>query len=144
MVRGALAATGLRADQLWLGVPVTALARGHGDVEDNVRTLAELGTEIVLIGAQADHGYLTYLEDLPVSAVEIAPDIVARIARRSGNDSLVARAVREVISLVRSADVTVIVPGVDTAEQAQWWRSAGADVAWGTHFGPPMPPSSSP
>ena len=144
VVRGALAATGLRADQLWLGVPVTALARGHGDVEDNVRTLAELGTEIVLIGAQADHGYLTYLEDLPVSAVEIAPDIVARIARQSGNDSLVARAVREVISLVHSADVTVIVPGVDTAEQAQWWRSAGADVAWGTHFGPPMPDSSSP
>jgi diguanylate cyclase (GGDEF)-like protein/PAS domain S-box-containing protein len=144
VVRGALAATGLRADQLWLGVPVTALARGHGDVEDNVRTLAELGTEIVLIGAQADHGYVTYLEDLPVSAVEIAPDIVARIARRSGNDSLVARAVREVISLVHSADVTVIVPGVDTAEQAQWWRSAGADVAWGTHFGPPMLPSSSP
>ncbi|MGH3598701.1 MAG: EAL domain-containing protein, partial [Pseudonocardiaceae bacterium] len=137
VVRGALAATGLRAEQLWLGVPLIALARDHGDVLDNVRTLAEVGTEIVLIGVPADHGYLTYLEDLPVRAVEIAPDIVARIARRSGNDSLVARAVRELISLVRSADVTVIVPEVDTPEQVQWWRSAGADVAWGTHFGPP-------
>lgn len=144
VVRGALAASGLRAGQLWIGVPLTALARGHGDVVDNVRTLAELGTGITLIGASADHGYLAHLEDLPVSAVEIAPDIVARIARRPGSDSLVARAVREVISLVHSADVTVIVPGVDTPEQAQWWRSAGADAAWGTHFGPPMPASSSP
>lgn len=143
VVHGALAATGLRAEQLWLGVPLTALTRGHGDVVDNVRTLAELGIKIVLIGAQADHGYLAYLEDLPVSAVEIAPDIVTRIARRSGNDSLVSRAVREVISVVHSADVTVIVPGIDTAEQAQWWRSAGADAAWGTHFGPPVPDSSS-
>lgn len=142
VVRGALAATGLRAEQLWLGVPLTALAHDH-DVVNNVGTLAELGTAIVLIGVPADHGYLAYLEDLPVSAVEIAPAIVARIARRPGNDSLIARAVREIISLVHSADVTVIVPGVDTSEQAQWWRSAGADVAWGTHFGPPAPNSSS-
>lgn len=90
----------------------------------------------MLIGAQADHGYLAYLEDLPVGAVEIAPDIVVRIAARPGNDSVVARAVREVTSLVHSTDVTVIVPGVDTPEQAQWWRSAGADTAWGAHFGP--------
>jgi diguanylate cyclase (GGDEF)-like protein/PAS domain S-box-containing protein len=143
VVQGALVATGLRAEQLWLGVPLTALTRGHGDVVDNVRTLAELGIRIVLIGAQADHGYLAYLEDLPVGAVEIAPDIVARIAGRPGNDSLVARAIRQVISLVRSAGVTVIVPRVDTPEQAQWWRDAGADAALGTHFGPPAPPFDS-
>ncbi|MGH3767839.1 MAG: EAL domain-containing protein [Pseudonocardiaceae bacterium] len=143
VVRGALAATGLHPGQLWLGVPLTALARGHGDVVDNVGTLAELGVQIVLIGAPADLGYLTYLEDLRVSAVEIAPDIVARIAARPGHDSLVARAAREIISLVHSADVTVIVPGVDTAEQAQWWHSAGADTGWGAHFGPPVPNPSS-
>jgi EAL domain-containing protein (putative c-di-GMP-specific phosphodiesterase class I) len=139
VVQGALAATGLRADQLWLGVPLTALARGHGDVVDNVRTLAELDTKIVLIGVPADLGYLAYLEDLRVGAVEIAPDIVARIAARPGDDSLVARAVREIISLVHSADVTVIVPNVDTPEQAQWWRSARADAAWGAHLGVPAP-----
>jgi diguanylate cyclase (GGDEF)-like protein/PAS domain S-box-containing protein len=139
VVQGALAATGLRAQQLWLGVPLTALARGHGDVVDNVRTLAELDTKIVLIGAPAGLGYLAYLEDLRVGAVEIAPDIVARIAARPGDDSLVARAVRELISLVHSADVTVIVPGVDTPEQAQWWRNAGADTAWGVHFGVSTP-----
>ncbi|MFL6148485.1 MAG: EAL domain-containing protein [Pseudonocardiaceae bacterium] len=79
----------------------------------------------------AGHGFS--LEDLPVGAVEIAPDIVVRIAGGSGNNSLVARAIREIISLVRSADVTVIVPGVDTPEQAQWWRKAGADAGLGTH-----------
>jgi diguanylate cyclase (GGDEF)-like protein/PAS domain S-box-containing protein len=139
VVQGALAATGLRAEQLWLGVPLTALARGHGDVVDNVRTLAELDIKIVLIGAPADLGYLAYLEDLRVCAVEISPDVVARIVGPPDGDSLVARGVREVISLVHSADVTVIVPGVDTPKQAQWWRNAGADTAWGAHFGPPAP-----
>jgi EAL domain-containing protein (putative c-di-GMP-specific phosphodiesterase class I) len=74
-----------------------------------------------------------------VGAVEIAPDTVARIARRPGDDSVVARAVRDAIPLVHSVGATVIVSGVDTPEQAQWWRSAGADTAWGAHFGPPVP-----
>jgi EAL domain-containing protein (putative c-di-GMP-specific phosphodiesterase class I) len=139
VVRGALLATGLRAEQLRVGVPLAAVARGRGDVLDNVDTLAGLGAEVVLLGAAAGSGYMAYLEDLPVGAVEIAPEIVARIARRPGDDSVVARAVRDAIPLVHSTGATVIVPGVDTPEQAQWWRSAGADTAWGAHFGPPVP-----
>ena len=56
-------------------------------------------------------------------------------ALRPGNDSLVTRAIPQIISLVHSADVTVIVPEVNTFEQAGWWRNAGADAAWGAHFG---------
>jgi EAL domain-containing protein (putative c-di-GMP-specific phosphodiesterase class I) len=52
---------------------------------------------------------------------------------------LVAKAVRQIIAVVHSADVTVVVPAVCTDEQVQWWRSAGADVAWGTHIGLPVP-----
>jgi EAL domain-containing protein (putative c-di-GMP-specific phosphodiesterase class I) len=139
VVRGALTASGLGAEQLWLGVPLMALARGHGDVADNVRTLAELGIRIVLVDVPADHGFLAYLEDLPVGAVEIAPDIVARVAQRPSTDSLVVRAVQQIIAVMHSADVTVVVPAVCTDEQVQWWRSAGADVAWGTHIGLPVP-----
>ncbi len=137
-MRGALSAAGVRADQLRVGMPVAALEGGRGDVVDNVGTLAGLGAEVVLLGAAAGSGYLAYLEDFPVGAVEIAPDIVARIARRP-DDSVVARLVRDTIPLVHSTGATVIVPGVDTPEQAQWWRDAGADTAWGAHFGPPEP-----
>lgn len=144
VVNDALSATGLRADQLRVGVPVEGLARGRGDVVDNVGTLADLGVEVVLLGAAAGPGYLAYLEDLPVGAVQVAADIVARIARRPGDDSVVARAVRDAIPLVRSAGATVIVPGVDTVEQAQWWRDGGADTAWGAHFGPPVRPHQLP
>ncbi|MGH3774754.1 MAG: putative bifunctional diguanylate cyclase/phosphodiesterase [Pseudonocardiaceae bacterium] len=139
VVRGALSASGLRAEQLRVGVPLVALARGRGDVVDNVGVLADLGVEVVLLGAASGPGYLAYLEDLPVGAVEIATEMVSRIAGRPGDDSLVARAVRDAIPLMHSAGATVIVPEVDTPEQAQWWRNAGADTAWGAHFGPPVP-----
>jgi diguanylate cyclase (GGDEF)-like protein/PAS domain S-box-containing protein len=138
VVNSALAATGVPAGQLRVGVPLATLARGRGDVLDNVRVLAELGVEVVLLGAGAGSEYLTYLEDLPVGAVEIAAEIVSRIAQRPGNDSVVAPAVRQAIPLVHGAGATVIVPGVDTPQQAQWWRDAEADEAWGAHFGPPV------
>ncbi|MGH3945701.1 MAG: putative bifunctional diguanylate cyclase/phosphodiesterase [Pseudonocardiaceae bacterium] len=144
VVRGALSASGLRAEQLRVGVPLVALARGRGDVVDNVGVLADLGVEVVLLGATSGPGYLAYLEDLPVGAVEIATEMVSRIARRPGDDSVVARAVRDAIPLMHSTGATVIVPGVDTPEQAKWWRNAGADTAWGAHFGPPVPEAELP
>jgi EAL domain-containing protein (putative c-di-GMP-specific phosphodiesterase class I) len=138
VLTGALSMTGLPAEQLRVGVPLATLARGHGDIVDNVGTLAALGVEVVLLGAAGGLGYLAYLEDLPVGAVEIAPEIVSRIAARPGHDSVVAQALRQAIPLVHSTGATVIVPGVDTAEQAQWWRDAGADAARGAYFGPPV------
>lgn len=140
VVNNALSSTALPAGELRVGVPLDALARGHGDVLDNVRVLAELGAEVVLLGAAASLEYLVYLEDLPLGAVEIDAGIASRIAERPGNDSVVARALRAAIPLVHSAGATVIVPGVDTAEQAQWWRDAGADAARGAYFGPPVWP----
>lgn len=140
VINDALSTTGLQAEQLQVGMPMVALDRERGDVVDNVGSLTGLGVEVALLGAAASLGYLAaYLEDLTVGAVEIAPDIVARIARKPGDDSVVAHAVRDVIPLVHSAGATVIVPGVDTPEQAHWWHDAGADTARGTHVGPPIP-----
>lgn len=140
VVQDALSVAALAAGELRIGVPMASLARGHGDVVDNVGVLAELGAEVVLVGAGAGLGYMAFLEDLPVGAVEITPEVVARIAQRPRPESVVAQALRQAIPLVRSTGATVIVPGVDTSEQAQWWRDAGADLARGAHFGPPVWP----
>jgi diguanylate cyclase (GGDEF)-like protein/PAS domain S-box-containing protein len=138
VLNNALSVSGLPASYLRVGVPLTTLTGGRGNVVGNVSTLAELGVEVVLLGAAAGLGSMAFLEDLPVRAVEIAPEIVARIAQRPGNDSLVARELRQAIPLVHSVGATVIVPGVDTPEQLRWWRDAGADTARGAHFGPPV------
>ncbi|MGH3794719.1 MAG: putative bifunctional diguanylate cyclase/phosphodiesterase [Pseudonocardiaceae bacterium] len=140
IVHEALSSTGVRAEHMLVGVPLVALSRDRGDVLDNVQVLADVGAGVVLLGAAAGPGYMAYLEDLPTSAIEIAPEIVARIAQRPGDDSIVARAVRQAIPLVHSAGATVITPGVDSAAQAHWWRDAEADAALGAHFDAPWPP----
>lgn len=136
VVHDALAGTGVRADQLQIGVPLDSLSRDRGETVDNVQVLADLRAGVVLLGAAAGPGYLAYLEDLPVAAVEIAPQTVRRLAT-AADDSVVAQAVRQSVPLVHSLGVSVTVPDVDTAEQAQWWRAAGADAARGAHFGQP-------
>ncbi len=139
VVHDALSDTGARPEHMRVGVPLMALSRKRGDVIDNVHVLSDLGAGVVLLDA-AGPGYTAYLEDLPVSAVEIAPETVSRLAQRPGDDSVVARAVRQAVRLVHSVGATVIVPGVDTPAQADWWRDAGADAARGAHLGPSIPP----
>ncbi|MGH3696883.1 MAG: EAL domain-containing protein [Pseudonocardiaceae bacterium] len=125
-------------------MPLLALIRRRGDIVDNVDVLTQLGAEIVLVGAAAGLGYMAYLEDFPLSAVELSPDIVARVAARPGDHSVVAQALRQAIPLVHSTGATVIIPGVDTPEQAQWWHSAAADSARGAYFSTPVPASELP
>jgi predicted signal transduction protein with EAL and GGDEF domain len=139
VIRGALSATGLPVERLWLGVPLVTLVRGRDDVLDNVGVLAELGIEMVMLCNAEGPECLARLEDLPLRCVEISPEAVARVAARPGDDSLVAQAFRSITPLVRGTGVTVIVPGVDTAEQAQWWHNAGANSARGTYCAAPVP-----
>ncbi|MDQ3151539.1 MAG: EAL domain-containing protein [Actinomycetota bacterium] len=131
VVRATLTDTGVPPQQLRLGVQLPALSGGRGDTEDNVRVLGDIGAGVVLLGAYAEPGCLRWLEDLPVRAVEIAPSLVRRLAGHPEPGSVVMRAAREAVPLLHHADALVIVPVVDTAAQADFWRSTGADAARG-------------
>jgi diguanylate cyclase (GGDEF)-like protein/PAS domain S-box-containing protein len=136
VVRDALEQAGLAPERLQLGIPVSALDAGPGEGADN---LAELGVAIGLLGFSgvAD---IAHLEDLPVRTVEIASDVAARVARRPGEGSAVARVVPLILEEVHCFGATVLVRGIDTQSKANWWGSAGADVGQGTFLGPPATP----
>jgi EAL domain-containing protein (putative c-di-GMP-specific phosphodiesterase class I) len=75
-----------------------------------------------------------------VQSVRIAGWLVQRLAERP--ESVTARALADLISLVHAFKATVVVPGVHTAEQAAWWQRIGGDVACGDWFGPAGPPDA--
>lgn len=132
-VLGVLDDTGLAPGRLWLGLPASALATA-GEAADNLRMLAAAGVESEIQEFSTTSGDLAHLEDLPVRAVRIARWMVRRQAEHDDQDSLVALALKEVLAIVHQAGATVVVDGIDTAEQAAWWRRAGADVAQGDFF----------
>jgi diguanylate cyclase (GGDEF)-like protein len=135
-VRCALEHAGLAAESLQLGIPVLALGGDTCEAEDNLRVLADMGVTIVLVGF-GGVGDIAHLEDLPVQTAEIAHRVVQCVAQRPGGDSAVARAVFAMLRLVHSCGVTIIARGLETQDDANWWKSAGADVGQGTFCAPP-------
>lgn len=142
VVRSTLAATGLRAADVQLGMPVETIVAGHGDTVDNVRTLAEIGVCVVFTHYGQALGNLVLLESLPVQVVELASSLVRAAGQRP--DSVVRSAVACMMPLIRRAGAAVVMAGVDDPEQAYWWGRTGADSARGAAFAQPVAPQDVP
>lgn len=117
----------------WLQVSVPA-GLAAGPAARNLERLADAGVAVAVHDFAGD---VTCLSDVPVHAVRLAP---ALVARRS--EPLVAQAVRDMVALVHRTGATVVVDGVGTEAEADWWRDAGVDLATGQLF--PAPPSVAP
>lgn len=118
----------LAPDRLRLGVPAGVLG-DRPEPAENVRVLADEGVGIALHGFTGSVTELAHLVDLPVTAVRIAESLVG--PHPAGP---VGTALTDLVATVHDTGRTVEVAGVDTPEQAAWWRTAGADHALGGRF----------
>jgi EAL domain-containing protein (putative c-di-GMP-specific phosphodiesterase class I) len=72
-----------------------------------------------------------------VHGVEFAGPLVRIPAQRP--ESVLRPALAALVPLIRRTGRTVLVAGVDSDEQAGWWRHIGADAARGEALGRPVP-----
>lgn len=119
-------------DRVRIGMPVRLLHGDRTEPAEHLRAFADEGIGLVLHGFGGAAADLTCLEDLPVAAVRVDEKLVTSQARRS--NSLLGKALRDLVGLVHEAGGSVAVDGVHTEAQAAWWRDAGADTAIGDHF----------
>ncbi|MFD4670768.1 putative bifunctional diguanylate cyclase/phosphodiesterase [Lentzea sp. NPDC058450] len=115
---------GVPSEMLMVSVPGGVLTLP--DAVDNLAVLTRMNvlTAIDDFGmGPLDFGLLA--SDVPVRAVRVARDLVAS---RSPY-------VAALLPLLRERGVRVAVEGIGDAEQAAWWRDAGADFATGDAFG---------
>jgi diguanylate cyclase (GGDEF)-like protein len=126
--------TGMRPDLLRLGMPVRALLASHGEAMDNLKLLAENGIGAVAVDFGGAPGDLVCVEDLPLRAVRIARWLVER---DKPDGSPVARSLAELSRLVHLTGTEVIVDGILTQAQADWWLAVGADTAQGELYAAP-------
>jgi PAS domain S-box-containing protein/diguanylate cyclase (GGDEF)-like protein len=140
-VRAALTGTGLPVDRLRLGMPADALCMLDGAAEENLDILVDVGVTIALCEFGTTRGDLACLEDLPpLQAVKFAPRVTRRVARGVDEGTLFVRAVRDLVPLVRGEGTSVIVSGIESEKQLEWWREVGAQYAQGPLFGAAGPP----
>jgi diguanylate cyclase (GGDEF)-like protein/PAS domain S-box-containing protein len=124
-------------DQLVAGFPLRALRTG--DVTDNLRVFADMGVRIMLDGVGTAPDELAWIEDVPAAYVRLAPELVNRQAL-SAPDTPLSAALTALVPLMRRAGAKVIVDGVRTPAQVDWWKTAGADYAFGDWYGPASDP----
>ena len=136
-VVGVLSDTDLSPEQLTVWMPVRTLPAPG--VVDNLKVLADVGVRVGLDEFGTAPDGLASVEDLPVRSVRLARRLVERQAQAP--DSPFAGALTAISPLVHQAGATVVVDGVGTQDQADWWREAGADSVMGDVFGDTCLPS---
>ncbi|WP_182545131.1 putative bifunctional diguanylate cyclase/phosphodiesterase [Halosaccharopolyspora lacisalsi] len=128
-------------DQHWLrvGVPMTALMDESEEARDNVDTLSEMAVRTTLHGFRGSPEELRMLLNLSACEVRLAPELVRMVHESDSENSPEVRAVTGTVPLVRDCGVPIAVSDLDSAEQADRWRSMGCETGAGAFYGAPMP-----
>jgi diguanylate cyclase (GGDEF)-like protein/PAS domain S-box-containing protein len=118
-VSDALSAAGLPARLLELQLTEAMLMQGGGQVEAVLGKLRSLGVRLSIDDFGTGYSRLGQLKDSPIEKLKIAQTFFG-----NGTD---ATAIRTIIAMARSLDMTVIAEGVETEDQLQLLRELGCD-----------------
>lgn len=133
-VLAALEGIGLPGDRVVLTLPLSELLDERGEAAESLRVLADIGVGTSVAGFDGGPADLAYLQELPVTAVHLAPRLVETLTGRTDRPPA-TRALETLVEVVRSSGRQIVVSGIETADQAGWWGQAGADLAMGSAFG---------
>jgi predicted signal transduction protein with EAL and GGDEF domain len=110
---------------------LAALARSR----DAVRSLAALGTQIVVDDFGTGGASLGHLAHIPISKLKLDRSLLLRAAASSRERLVVAATV----ALAHDLGLEVVAEGVEDEAGLEFVRSLGSDHAQGYHLGAPMP-----
>lgn len=95
--------------------------------------LSEAGHHVYIDDFGTGYSSLAYLNELDVYAIKIDRSFTARV----DTDAVTFSVVQQILAMARTLELAVVVEGVETQAQADWFRQAGAATAQGWLFGRP-------
>ena len=126
----------LRPDDLVVEITESICMHAHDRAQESLARLARLGVRLAIDDFGTGYSSLSYLKRMPVRILKIDRSFVVDLA-----DAADATIVRNIISLAHELDLTVIVEGVETADQHELLRVMGCDVVQGYLVGESLPPA---
>jgi diguanylate cyclase (GGDEF)-like protein len=117
-----------------LSADAARLAAGSPGV---VEQLSQMGVQFNLDDFGAQDCNLSWLQQLPITSLKIAPEFVGALDSLSNPHGAVM--VRALIALGHELRLTIVAEGVETPAQAAALRVIGAEFAQGYHLGHPGP-----
>lgn len=136
-IRRALAVSKLKPSRLTIEVTESVLL-GEGAVE-RLRSIRDLGVSIALDDFGTGFASMSYLQTYPYQKIKIDRSFVAKIS-----DPKSQAIVTATINLAQALKIETTAEGVETVEQLEALRLAGASQAQGYLFAKPMPEAEIP
>ena len=135
VIKSALSESGLDPRRLELEITETVLVEKS---EENLAVLHEiknLGVSIVLDDFGIGYSSMRYLQMFPFDRIKIDKSFIQSMTTHSGSAAIVCA----ITGLGRGLDIETTAEGVETAEQLQFLRTAGCQLAQGYLFSRPVP-----
>jgi diguanylate cyclase (GGDEF)-like protein len=137
MVASALDESGLASTSLTLEITESTLMAQTRDTADRVRALRAMGVRISIDDFGTGYSSLGYLQAFELDELKIDRSFVSS-TDSVGNPRLISRAI---VELGRALGLDIVVEGIESESQADWFGSLGCQYAQGFYFAAPLTPS---
>jgi diguanylate cyclase (GGDEF)-like protein len=134
MIRAAAEAAGIEPTAIVIEITESALIRDMASVRAGLLAVRALGCRVAIDDFGTGYSSLAYLKGLPVDDLKIDKSFVRNLV----TDQVDAAICEAVLSLAHEVGLSVTAEGVETAEQLDWLRARGCDVAQGYLIARPM------
>jgi EAL domain-containing protein (putative c-di-GMP-specific phosphodiesterase class I) len=138
MMRRVLREVGVDPTHVELELTESMLIRHPEQAASTMAALKALGVRIAIDDFGTGYSSLNYLRHLPVDVLKIDRSFVTDVSA-SARDRAVATAI---VQLAQALDITVVAEGVETQEQATFFRQLGCHEMQGYLFCRPQPPQA--
>lgn len=134
IVRDAIVGSGLGAGRLELEITEGLLLEANDSVLEQLSELKRVGATIVMDDFGTGHSSLGNLSKLPFDKLKIDKSFVGLIGTEKANLPVL----NTIVKLGRNLSMKITVEGIETDEQAAFFRNLNCDYYQGYLFGRPM------
>lgn len=123
------------ASGLIFEVTEVGLLEAPADSLENLARLRMMGCGLAMDDFGAGYSSLTRLCELPFNQIKLDNVFIRNLERRPQSRAII----RSVVALAKELDISLVVEGVETAEQSSELQQLGGTIAQGYFFARPMP-----
>jgi len=136
LLRSNVVRAGLQPATLGVELVESSLAVPGTTILDNLLALRQMGIRIAVDDFGTGYSSLGYLKRLPIHVLKIDRSFILGVPG-DAHDVAICKAI---VAMARSLQLAVVAEGVETAQQAEFLRSIGCELAQGFLFAEPLPP----
>jgi diguanylate cyclase (GGDEF)-like protein len=133
-VAAILAKTRIKPSSLTLEITESGAMRDQRATVETLHVLRRLGVRLALDDFGTGYSSLSHLREFPIDILKIAKPFVDDLGTETSDSSFL----EAILGLARALDLTVVVEGIETADQAATLHRLGCGLGQGYHFARPL------